>query len=44
LSKQKSGTEYDEFGRPILKDTHQFVDEQLKKIRKLKNAFGKILA
>jgi len=33
LGKQKSGTEYDEFGRPIVKDTHQFADEQLKKMR-----------
>ncbi|VVC39203.1 Hypothetical protein CINCED_3A019548 [Cinara cedri] len=40
LGKHKSGTEYDEFGRPIVKDTHQYADEQLKKNARLRDAFG----
>ncbi|XP_001943465.2 serine/arginine repetitive matrix protein 2 isoform X3 [Acyrthosiphon pisum] len=40
LGKQKTATEYDECGRPIVRDSHQFADEQLKKNARLREAFG----
>merc|ERR1719509_409676 len=43
LSKEvskKAFTEVDEFGRPILKDTHQIAEAQKEKNSKLKDAFG----
>ncbi|XP_015379848.1 PREDICTED: serine/arginine repetitive matrix protein 2-like isoform X2 [Diuraphis noxia] len=51
LGKQKSTTEYDECGRPVLffernnykfsvRDSHQLADEQLKKNARLRDAFG----
>ncbi|KAF0719550.1 serine/arginine repetitive matrix protein 2 isoform X2, partial [Aphis craccivora] len=40
MGKQKNTTEYDECGRPIVRDTHQFADEQLKKNARLRDAFG----
>merc|ERR1712112_605701 len=43
LSKEvskKAFTEVDEFGRPILKDTHQIAEAQKEKNSRLKDAFG----
>ena len=43
LSKEvskKAFTEVDEFGRPILKDTHQIAEAKKEKNSKLKDAFG----
>merc|ERR1712042_207092 len=43
LSKEvskKAFTEVDEFGRPVLKETHQIAEAQQKKNKQLKEAFG----
>ena len=37
---KKAFTEVDEFGRPILKETHQIAEAQKEKNSRLKAAFG----
>ena len=37
---KKAFTEVDEFGRPVLKETHQIAEAQQKKNKQLKEAFG----